>query len=374
MLLPQKLTFSIACLLLLTLSTTTTIGQSKKQAKPLVEHSSGLDPYPVYKASHKNSFIDSIIYNGPFITFYVSFEKPTSDGHYLFESISSNHGWTCETAAGICHPVLIKDIRKNGQLISKQTKETPLDLIFRDATIPMTRISCAFQFFREDFIHGEAILRESLVKNYSDQTSPYLEFKGIRIRTKNFPKAISKAYKEDFLWTRDDALKKMICTLNEVPVPISLQRIVTTIPPSHALTPNYKVLPSGQNQLFLKGVWHTQTATIFRIQYYAPQSTYAFVNLYNKGKQKYHILAGSKKFKMRSIQNVLVNQYLIKERINDKENLRLEKSPCLYLLTYDVYFDRLPNDLSTFDLIEGKPKEDVTPFDFYNVELNPASE
>ena len=60
----------------------------KNKTALLAEHINGLDLFPVYKAAQKNSFIDSIIYNGPFITFCVRFEKPTSDGHYLFEAIN----------------------------------------------------------------------------------------------------------------------------------------------------------------------------------------------------------------------------------------------------------------------------------------------
>ena len=66
------LLFSIVCY--------TSIGFAQKgKTHSLTENINGLDPFPVYKASQANSFIDSIIYNGPFITFCVHFEKPTSD-------------------------------------------------------------------------------------------------------------------------------------------------------------------------------------------------------------------------------------------------------------------------------------------------------
>ena len=159
--------------------------QQTHNTLPLAKHNNGLDHFPVYKASQKNSFIDSIIYNGPFIILCVHFEKPTSDGHYLFEAVNSVHGWTCETAAGLSHPVLIKNIRKNGQLISEYLKVTPLDLIFRNKKNTSTQITCEFQFWRKDFVYGEAKLSESLIREYSAKKSTFIEFKNIRIRTKN---------------------------------------------------------------------------------------------------------------------------------------------------------------------------------------------
>lgn len=350
----------------------TSIGfaQKKSTALPTAKHINGLDPFPVYKATQKNSFIDSIIYNGPFITFCVSFEKPTSDGHYLFEAVNSNHGWTCETAAGVCHPVLIKNIRKNGQLISDYVKISPLDLVFRDKEQPTTKISCEFQFWRKDFVNGEATLSETLIRDYNSKKTDFHQFKGIRIRTSKYPKPISKKYAEDFNWARNNLLQKINYTINEVPQKISTEVKVAISRPDDSIIPTYKVYKNSQNQLFLKGVWHTNTTTIFRVQYYVDPSSYSSINLHNKGSKKYYIKTSSKKFKMRSIKNILVNQFLLNEELKDKESLKLEKEPSLYLLTYDVHFDRLPDDLKTFDLIEGKNLEGTTPFNFYAVDLN----
>ncbi len=342
----------------------------KKQAPPIAEHLNGLDPFPVYKASHKNSFIDSIIYNGPFITFCVHFEKPTSDGHYLFEAVNSEYGWTAETARGLSHPVLIRNIRKNGALISDYLKVTPLDLVFRDKENAMTQISCEFQFWRKDFIHGEAKLSETLIRAYDSKKSTFLQFKGIRIRTKSYPKSLQKEYVEDFSWARNSLLQKITATLNEVPLKLSTTSTVETSMPDNFTAPAYKVQPISQNQLFLKGVWHTATSTVFRVHYYAPPSVYTSTNLNNKGNKKYYIKVGPKKIKMRSIKNILVNQFLLKEELKDKEELKLKKAASIYLLTYDVYFDRLPDDLKRFDLIEGKNLEDMTPFDFYSIQLD----
>ena len=63
-------------------------------------------------------------------------------------------------------------------------------------------------------------------------------------------------------------------------------------------------------------------------------------------------------------------QFLLKEELKNKESLSLEKAPCLYLLTYDIHFDRLPDEVKVFDLIEGKEKEGTTSFNFYSVNLN----
>lgn len=344
--------------------------QQNRNTLPLVKHNNGLDHFPVYKASQKNSFIDSIIYNGPFITLCVRFEKPTSDGHYLFEAINSEHGWACETAAGLCHPVLIKNIRKNGQLISEYLKLTPLDLIFRNKKNTNTQITCEFQFWRKDFVHGEATLSESLIREYSAKESTAIEFKGIRIRTKNYPKRVSKEYVEDFNWTRNNLLKNMTLTLNEVPLKVPTKVVAESPAPSEDLLQTYQVTQHFQDQLFLKKVWHTATSTVFRVQYYAPTSSYISTTLYNRGSRNYYIKAGSKKIKMRSIKNILLNQFLLKEELKNKESLRLGKAPCLYLLTYDIHFDRLPDAIKTFDLIEGKEKEDTTSFNFYSINLN----
>jgi hypothetical protein len=341
--------------------------QQNYNTLPLVEQTNGLDPFPVYKASQKNSFIDSIIYNGPFITLCVHFEKPTSDGHYLFEAVNSEHGWTCETAAGLCHPVLIKNIRKNGQLISEYLKVTPLDLIFRNKEKATTQITCEFQFWRKDFIHGEAKLSESLIREYSAKESTFIQFKGIRIRTENYPKPLSKKYVDDFKWTRNSLLKKINITLNEVPLKTPTKIASKSTVQQKNLLQSYQVPQSFQNQLFLKEIWHTSTSTIFRIQYYAPPSSYSSATLHNRGNRNYYIKAGSKKIKMQSIKNIILNQFLLKEELKNKESLKLEKAPSLYLLTYDVYFDRLPDDLGSLNLIEGREKEGTTSFNFYSV-------
>lgn len=344
--------------------------QQNRHTLPLAEHSNGLDYFPVYKASQKNSFIDSIIYNGPFITLCVRFEKPTSDGHYLFEAVNSEHGWTCETAAGLCHPVLIKNIRKNGQLISEYLKVTPVDLIFRNKENTTTQITCEFQFWRKDFVHGEAKLSESLIREYSAKESTAIEFKKIRIRTKNYPKPLSKKYVEDFNWTRNNSLKNMIITLNEVPLKTPTKVVTENSTPSEDLLQSYQLQQRSQNQLFLKKVWHTATSTVFRVQYYAPPSSYASTTLHHRGNRNYYIKAGSKKIKMRSIKNILLNQLLLKEELKNKESLKLGKASNIFLLTYDIHFDRLPDEVKIFDLIEGVEKEDTTSFNFYSVNLN----
>ncbi|MBL4650229.1 MAG: hypothetical protein JKY03_10890 [Aureispira sp.] len=369
MLFHQKPITKSLFLLFLFLYASNIFAQQNYNTPPLIEQSNGLDHFPVYKASQKNSFIDSIIYNGPFITLCVHFEKPTSDGHYLFEAINSEHGWTCETAAGLCHPVLIKNIRKNGQLISDYLKVTPLDLIFRNEENTTTQITCEFQFLRKNFVHGEAKLSESLIREYTTKKSTFVEFKGIRIRTKNYPKPLSKKYVEDFNWTRNSLLKKILITLNEVPQKTPTKIAIETSIPENFITSTYKVHKAFENQLFLKEVWHTATSTIFRIQYYAPPSSYASTTLHHRGNRNYYIKAGSKKIKMRSIKNILLNQFLLKEELKNKESLKLEKSPSLYLLTYDIYFDRLPDDLGSFNLIEGREKEGTTSFNFYSVNL-----
>jgi hypothetical protein len=165
-------------------------------------------------------------------------------------------------------------------------------------------------------------------------------------------------------------LQKITATLNEVPLKLSTTSTVETSMPDNFTAPAYKVQPISQNQLFLKGVWHTATSTVFRVHYYAPPSAYSSTNLNNKGNKKYYIKVGSKKIKMRSIKNILVNQFLLKEELKDKEELKLKKAASIYLLTYDIYFDRLPDDLKRFDLIEGKNLEDMTPFDFYSIQLD----
>lgn len=344
--------------------------QQNRNTLPLAEQNNGLDYFPVYKASQKNSFIDSIIYNGPFITLCVRFEKPTSDGHYLFEAVNSEHGWTCETAAGLCHPVLIKNIRKNGQLISEYLKVTPLDLIFRNKENTTTQIACEFQFWRKDFVHGEATLSESLIREYSAKESTAIEFKKIRIRTKNYPKQVSKKYVEDFNWTRNSLLKKMAITINEVPLKTPTKVVAENSASSQNFLQTYQVTQHFQNQLFLKKVWHTATSTVFRVQYYAPASSYASTTLHHRGGRNYYIKSGSTKIKMHSIKNILLNQFLLKEELKNKESLRIGKASSLYLLTYDIHFDRLPDEVKVFDLIEGKEKEGTSSFNFYSININ----
>lgn len=343
--------------------------QFKSKTLPTGTHINGIDHFPVYKTSQKNSFIDSIIYNGPFVTFCVQFEKPTSDGHYLFESVNSEHGWTCETAAGLCHPVLIKNIRKNGQLVSDYLKVTPLDLVFENKENTSTKISCEFQFWRKDFVHGEARLSESLIREYGAKEVTFVEFKGIRIRTQNYPKPVKKEYVEDFNWARNDLLNKIDITLNEVPLETPTKVVSDNSAPEQSILETYKVQKISLNQLFLKKVWHKANTTVFRVQYYAPSSNYTSISLHNKGNRKYYIKTPSKRIKMRALKNVLINQFLLKEEIANKESLSLKKAPSLYLLTYDIYFDRLPDDLNSFDLIEGNPKENTTVFDFYSIRL-----
>lgn len=371
MLFHQKSIEKVLLFFFLLFSTSTAFSQFKNNTNPLVEHLNGLDLFPVYKASQKNSFIDSIIYNGPFITFCVHFEKPTSDGHYLLEAVNSDQGWTCETARGLSHPILIKNIRKDGVLVSDYLKLTPLDLIFRNKENSKTKISCEFQFWRKDFEHGEAKLSESLIREYNSTESTFVEFKGIKTRTKSYPKVLQKEYQEDYSWARNNLLHKIGITLNGLPqeTPIT---IFTEAPASETmpLAYTYKVQKVAQHQLFLQKVWHTENSTVFRVQYYVPVSIYTSLKLYNKGGNKYSIKSGSQKFKMQSIKNICLNQLLLHKELKDKDILKLEKAPSLYLLTYDVYFDRLPDDLNNFDLIEGKNLDSrVMPFDFYAISL-----
>lgn len=367
---PQKLILKIIFLFSCFACSNNSFAQLKKNTLSLEEHTNGIDHFPVYKASQKNSFIDSIIYSGPFITFCVQFEKSTSDGHYLLETINSEHGWTCETATGLSRPVLIKNIRKDGQLISDYLKVTPLDLILKNKENTTTKISCEFQFLRKYFIHGEAKLCESLIKEYNSKKTAFVEFKGIRIRTENYPKPLQKEPIEDFSWARNDLLSQINITVNEVPQKTPTRIITEPSIPQNVLKYTYKVEKSSLNQLFLKKVWHINNATIFRVQYYAPASNYSAVKLYNRRGNKYFIKAGSTKIKMQSIKNIKLNQFLLKEELKDKETLKLEKASSLYLLTYDIYFDRLPDDLQNFDLIEGKNLDSrIMPFSFYSIFL-----
>lgn len=330
----------------------------------------GVDPYPVYKSNLKNAYIDSIIYQDIFVVFCISFEEPVAKGTYELAASTSKKTWMAFTYDGYKKPLVIRNVRSNGVLIADVVKK-------KGVTVPLkaregattAKLSCQLQFLRRNFLHQktEIVLP---VEDKKQQNKRAVIFDEIRLRKNNINHALSPAlvhyYEKDYPWSEEVALKKSIVTINDQPIQPSWKKS-----PSHSTTAlvqplSYKVEPVNESYLFLEGVQHTPNASIFKIYTYANPMDY--LHLYNNNREGFVIKAKGKRIKMKSIQNIRVNGALIKTVLQKKENLSIEQGITPYILSFEVHFERLPDDIGSFDLLEIFRQEGRA-FSFYEVGL-----
>ena len=334
----------------------------------------GVDTYPAYQVNVKKSFIDSIIYAGPFIIFCVSFQKPNSDKKYSLESPKSNKSWSCHNYQATRNPIKILNVKCNNELISENLSEKPLDIIFEKYSSSLSnfsKISCEFLFWRADFASGDAILSESFkAQRTTEEAKDIVEFKKIKIRKKHFTKPLNKYLIERYInnhtWEKNQLFENLIVRLNDKIIDNSTFTISSKKIKYYQTPLKYFVDKKTHNQIYLDMITQSDNQTIFSIRYYSQSKSK--ITLYNAKPNKFYFQYKSKKSKMKTIRNICLNGKLITEELEDGNVLKFDKIQSATILTFDVHFDTLPERLVSFDLIEGKRLKGTTPFDIFNIQ------
>jgi hypothetical protein len=336
----------------------------------------GVDIYPVYKESVKNSFIDSVIYADPFIIFCVSFQKPDSNKIYRLESPKSNKSWSCYNYRGTRHPIQILNIRCNDKLISEKLSEESLNIELEQQSGPLSgfsKISCEFKFCRADFIYGKAILSESFTgqKTIAEAINT-IEFKDIRIRKKHFTKPLANnlidRYINNFIGEKNQLFENVIVKINETVIDNSIFIDDASDNQKYRKNPlQYSVDKKAHNLIYLDKITQNDNQTIFSIRYYSAKGSN--ITLHNAKPNKYYLHQKTKKTQMQTIKNVCLNGKVISQEIKKGDVLKINKMNSTTILTFDVYFDEFPNNLIQFDLIEGKRIKETIPFDIYSIKF-----
>lgn len=335
----------------------------------------GIDAYPVYKATNKNSFIDSIVYAGPFIVFCVSFHKPTSDKIYQLHSPQSDQSWTCHNYRATHRPIQISNIQCNNKLVANKLEEGTLDVVFdqyHSTNADVTKISCEFLFWRSEFNKGKAILSQSFKEQKTiEEARNSLEFKDIRFRKSNFTRPLSTALEDQYIrnhsWNFNDLSDNIVITVNDNPIDHSKLKDASQAAHPQQKSFAYFVSADSHTRLYLDKITTTDQHTIFSVRYYLYK--YSTSTLHNVNPYKYYFQHNAKKFKMNTIKAVCLNGKLITDEIKDKSSLRISNINAAAVLTFDIYFDKLPEDIKEIDLIEGKRIKRTFPFNFFKVQL-----
>jgi len=341
----------------------------------LHSNSDGIDAYPVYKATNKQSFIDSIVYAGPFIVFCVSFQKANTDKMYRLESPQSDQSWTCHNYRAMHRPIRILNIRCNNQLVAESINDKSLDIAFEQyktaAPAEFTKISCEFIFWRSEFNYGDAILSQSFKAQQTiEEARRSLEFKGIRFKQHNFTRPLNEKllhlYVHKHPWHQTDLFKDIVISINDYTIDPAM--LTSAAQEKHPQTHStYSVEKINHNTIYLDKVTTTAQHTIFSVRCYSYK--HSRVNLYNTNPNKYYIQHQSKKIKMSALKNVRLNGKLITEAIKERNTLKIRNIQAEAMLTFDVYFDKLPENLKEVNLIEGKPVKGTFPFNIFKIQL-----
>lgn len=346
---------------------TTTFAQ--KEIVPQLKD--GIDLFPVYKASSKTCYIDSVVYTGPFVVFCVSFEKPIADKNYHLKAPNSAKSWRAYTGKGYRRPLMIKNVGVNNRLLATSVKATdvviPLEAI--EGTSEVAHVHCQFQFLRSDFQTSKVELVEDIEQiNVPKSTS--VSFTSIRLRKKNYNRLISTTlktfYEGNYEWSDHKLLKKMSMTVNDAVVKPAWTKVTSTGgTPSIPLS--YSVRKYDEGKLYLEDIQETTTNTVFTVCVYSGR--YSAMHLYHHKKEGFWVTRGTEKIPMQTIKNVRINEYLIHEEVKSGKTLSINKLEVPFLLTFEVHFERLPKEWRQFDLIETYKGGEGRPFSFFEVKM-----
>lgn len=351
-----------------------TLSSAQKKVSTVTYPENGVDVFPVYKATQANCQIDSIVYTARFIVFCVSFDVSTAEGKYHFEPVNSNKSWMVYNERGYRKPLLIRNIRCNGALVAASVKDKALDVSLEAGTgRTTTRISCQFQCWRVPFeLDGVKILKD--LKQTTEPNDKEVLFEEIRLRKTNYHHGVSSAlaasYEMDYLWSREEDVKRIDVLVNEELIAHDWKRSASSNRSEQRYPFPYKVDQKHKGRLFLETIEQQGVTTIFKVLFYIEGDYEGIISLYHAKRRGFTLHQGKKKIRMKTIKNIQVNGAVIRAELKEKETIvvRNIRKPCL--ITFDIYFDNLPDDLTNVDLIETFGG-DGFPFNLYDVQLTP---
>ena len=359
--------------LLLLFSISNLYAQNHSKDMILCTNLDGVDTYPAYQANVKNSYIDSIIYDGPLIIFCISLEKTATDEKKIrLESVNSSKSWIGGSSkSGYIKPIKIKNIFINGNLIKNKITINSLDISLKgDEKTKTIKISCQLYFWRHHFKDSDAKILESI-----DQINPPVNtfkyaFESIRIRKNNFTKplysSIIKDFEGNYFLDAKKGLNKEAITLNDTPIESFPLNSIDSEKPYSFKEITYKVDRNNENQLYLEGIVNTENHTIFKLKFYMTSNQY--ISLNNTFGKRYFIKSEPKTLFMKFIRNIKLNNVLILKELARKETLKFRTSLSPFYITYEIWFDRIPQNFKNINLIEGKAVTGY-PFNIYSINI-----
>ena len=69
---------------------------------------------------------------------------------------------------------------------------------------------------------------------------------------------------------------------------------------------------------------------------------------------------------MKYIKNIKLNNVLIHKKLDKKETIDFKNSLSPFYITYEIWFDQVPENFKNFNLIEGKSVTGY-PFNIYSI-------
>lgn len=337
-------------------------------AQQIPSSEEGVDLYPVYKANQPNAYIDSIVYQGPFVIFCIRFEKNIAEKKHHIASVHSKKSWRAYTGVGYRRPLVVRNIQQNGVLVAKAVRDKPLTIpLEANGDSEVAVITCQYQFLRHTFGDRNAGMVMPIDPKDPSKGEEVL-FTAVKVRKSNFHHPISPAllaaYEKDYAWCDRATSKKARITINEKSIQPSWKDMPSSSASWAALP--YKVHSYNKDFHFLEGVQHTPTSTIFKITVYGGSRS-AF-SLHHHKRDRFYIKAKGKKIPMQTIKNICVNEALVKEELTATQKMTVEDVHTPYLLSFEVHFERLPDNIGSFDLLEiYKDYQEKYAFNFYEV-------
>lgn len=135
--------------------------------------------------------------------------------------------------------------------------------------------------------------------------------------------------------------------------------------------PSYR---KWQDSYILDKIEYTKSRTVFYFRFVCKSGEYTNAIFYPPGGEHPWYLKGrnvKKNFELKEIRNVKRNGKLMKSRVrNTPYSLETLSGTGYTVFSCEVHFDRLPNDVTNADLIEGKGQEyNKNHFNCFNVKL-----
>lgn len=324
-----------------------------------------VDKNPEYRQGTKEYFIDQIEYTDS--ETIINFRVKSTDFPYLWlNPVGDDDAWVLQdkTSGEVFGMNKMTDIRRNGKVIQDElgTEEA---YFYRKSGAKKIEVTCKVHFDRLPNSITTVDLVEGLGKeNYSNH------FNCFDVTLKTFPEEVV---------TIAELVEEYITEPINVDQPTVETATNTTTTKDVVMTDDEPVFRQFQPEYSIEKIEYTKENTIMHFKF-ASKSAYVSSIFYpaNYGEEAWFLQDknSDQTFELRNVKVISLNGELKEETLGQKElwvSADYEKRTNDF--TCEVYFDRLPNNVTLVDLVEGVGQENNTNrFNCFDIQLKATKE